>query len=87
MADLQRQAESAHQQLELLAGVAQKRNLIDSAEAAEWVDTGIAPEGVSVRFDQGSELRGRLCAPARPGAPAVPRRRGPSSNRSPPSEK
>jgi hypothetical protein len=51
-ADMIRQAQEAREQLQQVIDVAKKRKLIDPAEGKDWLDSGFAPDGVSVSFNQ-----------------------------------
>lgn len=53
LAGLQAQADQARATLTALAQIAVERGTIDQAEAEQWVDTGVAPQGVHVAFDTG----------------------------------
>jgi hypothetical protein len=50
--ELAAQAERAAVVLASVSEQAAKRDLITEAEAAEWRDSGVAPEGITVRFEQ-----------------------------------
>lgn len=51
VADLQRQADEARAQLQKVVGAARKRDIISADEGADWLEDGIAPDGVHVTYD------------------------------------
>jgi hypothetical protein len=46
------QAAKARKQLEIVVNVATKRKLVTAEQAADWLDLGVQPEHIDVRFDQ-----------------------------------